>query len=322
MYTAAVIGLGGISWLYDREMPENCITHCSAYQADQRVKLVAGFDPDPEKSAEFSMHTGVTTVDSVEALLALKPDVVSIASPSEHHTAHLERCLGEKVPMIWLEKPVCVSKNDSVSIQGLLSRELTSKVLVGFQRRYLPAYKRLKDVVSDQTLGECTALSIVYSRGLLINAIHMIDILAYVLNEDPVVECVSLSHSRMTANPTFLLRMSSGLSCTVTGLDMDMHSLDITAHFTRGRSSVWHGGFSEFSEVKIENALYPGFSRLIFDTDYQSANEQLIEENKGVMSILLDDLINAHEQGAQPCSNLSTALAAQSIVDGLVESEL
>ena len=319
MYRAAIIGLGDIGWKFDDRITDGKLTHKSAYQTHPETKLACGYDPCAKARHDFSLHTGTKVVDNLNDLLATKPDVVSITSPTHLHAQHLTACLHAKVPMVWLEKPAAQSSIELQEAIKLQHQYQSTTVMVGFQRRYVPVYRRLRDVIEHQQLGRCVCLSIVYSRGLLTNGIHMIDLLPFIADVDANAAIVKLGDVGSDDNPSFLLK-SSALECTVTGIDLDYHSIDLTAHFENGRIQILHGGLTEIVESKVANCLYPGFFHLAAQTDTCQARQQLEAETAGVMPVLLADLIESHKQQKLPQSNLQTSLIAQKIVERVLSS--
>ncbi len=277
--------------------------------------MLVGVDPDPSQCTAFERSTGIATCNSLDSALQMHPDIVSIASPTEFHASHLEQCLQAQVKMIWLEKPISPVLEDSEKLLALQASLGRSAVMVGYQRRYLPVYIRLKQLIQSAALGHCTGISLVYSRGLLTNGVHLLDLLDYLLNGEQPEAVVALPGSSDESNPSFLLSYASGLVCTALGQNIETHSIDVSLHGSAGRAQVLHGGLSERREQQVDNPLYAGFSRLDWVTEGVLSSQVLSDQSAVVMPRLLDDLITAHELGRQPLSNLSTAMSAQHLVD-------
>lgn len=55
-----------------------------------------------------------------------------------------------------------------------------TRVLVGFQRRYMPAYQPLLNT----DLGNLTGIEITYSRGFETNESHLMDLVLWVLGDE------------------------------------------------------------------------------------------------------------------------------------------
>jgi hypothetical protein len=144
----------------------------------------------------------------------------------------------------------------------------------------------------------------------------MVDLLCQLTGDTGPGELLGVTPAKgKMASPSFLVRFADGIACTVTGLDLDYHSIDIAVHFERGRASVIYGGATELREQVIENPLYPGFYRLAPDPGATTASIELEKDAQAVFPAMLDDLIQAHGAGRNPVSSLATALASQELVD-------
>jgi len=318
LYTAAFIGLGDIAWRYDHRMPGNMLTHFSAYQTHSDIRVVAGYDPDEQARDEFSNSTLVDVHECLDDLLSNTPDIVSITSPTEFHAQHLARCLEAEIPMVWLEKPAAHSCEDLLKLIKMQETSSTTTVLVGFQRRYLPVYRRLKTAIETRSMGNCVCLSIVYSRGLLTNGVHLVDLLHFLTGIDSKGEIVRIEDRGTDSSPSFIYKTSE-LECTITGVDLDYHSIDISAHFTEGRIQILHGGLTEIIENKVSNSLYPGFSHLAVIPAQSRSRQELRSDISSVMSSLLNDLISSHCAECSPASDLRSSLVAQEIVERVLQ---
>lgn len=318
--TAALIGLGNIAWRYDMGKADangSCLTHLSTLTSRGDIEVVGGFDSDNAVRTDWTGQTGLTACDNIASLLALKPDIVSICSPNSEHAVHLEFCLNAEVPMIWLEKPATDSLVETDRLLALQRQKAASTILVGFQRRYLPVYRRLKHTLDE--LGPALGVSLVYSRGLETNGSHLIDLLFYLFgdeikwqlscqtSEPPMQYCQEPS-------PSFLIEIDGGPVCTVTGLDLPYHSIDVAIHFDDGRASVLYGGLQETWEKRIENPLFSGFCCLQYPEGGHSQKIDPSAEMRQVFPAMLNDLIAASRSETAPASSLVSARAGQALV--------
>ncbi len=316
---AVILGLGRISWRLDQGLPDangGALTHLSSLRS-RNIQVLAGMDPDTQARAAFEKVTGLATVATVPQALALQPDIVCIASPNAYHGAHLAQALDASIPYIWLEKPATVSYAQTQAL-ALRAEGTASRILVGFQRRYLPIYERLRET---DLLGPIEALQVVYSRGLETNGIHMLDLVS-ALSDDAPVHVLGVSqnptcrHSQ-EPSPSFLLQSQAGLTISVTGLDLDHHSIDITTHHTRGRQSVLYGGATYRQERTAPNPLFPGFFRLFPDRAEGPSQTILDQQTRHVFPMMLEDLISG--AAPQPRSNLTSAANGQRIMEAVLE---
>lgn len=305
---AAIIGLGQIAWRYDGGLPQDgaALTHLATLrQAD--LDILGGADPMAQAREDFSGATGLPSFADLGQVLDQSPDLVTIASPNAVHADHLAACLDAGVKYIWLEKPATTDPAQTLALAEQADR-LGARVLVGFQRRYMPSYQALM----RGDLGQLTGAEVTYSRGLETNGAHMVDLILALLGDQlpdvagvvagpAVVECAEPC-------PSFLLAGPGGVPIAVLGQDLSYHSIDIAAHYTGGRRAVRHGGQSTLAEVKTPNPLFPGFHYLASDLGAQD----VAAEVGAVFPAMLADLMKG--AAPQPLSNLRSAGLGQQIV--------
>ena len=306
---AAIIGLGQIAWRYDGGDPVDgsALTHLSALR-QAGISVIGAYDPDAKARKSFTEETGIKIYDTINGLLAADPDVVTIASPNRFHAEHLKVCLDAGVKYVWLEKPATTDLAEIDELAALASRQ-GARVMVGFQRRYMPCYQALR----QKDLGALIGIDVTYSRGLETNGAHMVDLVLSLLGDKmpSFIGAVSNTQSpthTSEVSPSFLLQGANKVPVTVMGLDLDHHSIDIVVHYSGGRREVRHGGQSALTETKMPNPMFPGFYYL------QSTHgpQDMRNEIGRVFPAMIQDLLHGTEP--QPLSNLNSAGLGQTIV--------
>lgn len=313
-YRAALVGLGNIAWRFDQKIDDVSIglTHASSYMKHDRVEIVGGCSPEQDDRESFEKVYRVQSFKTIEEMIpAVKPDIVSICTPAEHHHDQVMYCLQHSIPMIWLEKPPTTSLG---ALDNLIREngqpQGRSKILVNYQRRFSESYIWLQSLYKDQTLGACRLIQINYSRGLENNGSHLLDILFFIVGLECEYRLKWVSDSR-SASPSFALTFPNGLSVLVAGIDLTYHNIDIMLTFDLGRASVLYGGMVRRIESKVENDLFPGFYRL--------AESKMVHADNGEiqcsMPEALSDLIGAYEDNREPRSSLITARRTQKLME-------
>lgn len=308
---AGIIGLGHIAWRYDKgaQRRGRSLTHLSTYRS-RNMEILAGVDPCESTRAEFYQSTGLHAHEDLDQLLSQSPDVVSITSPTRFHSEHLYACLEAGVRYIWLEKPATTSPSRTHEL-AQRAAELGARVLVGFQRRYMPIYQDL--LVSD--MGDLEGIEITYSRGLETNGSHLVDLAVWLMGDTfPRIHGVTLSRPPRNVSepsPSFILESDEGVVATVLGLDLDYHAIDIVVHYAEGRKAVRWGGQLGQNEVKVPDPLFDGYFRL-GPEDASQLLKDTRSQLTGVFDTVLDDLLDG--EMPQPRSNLLSAYMGQKIV--------
>ncbi|MBU1042428.1 MAG: Gfo/Idh/MocA family oxidoreductase [Proteobacteria bacterium] len=313
--TAALCGLGNISWRFGKDAEGDALCHAEAMLQHPGVRLAGGCDPDSSFRAEFTAHHGLRTFEGLAEMLgALNPHIVSICSPAALHLEHAQRCIEHGVPMIWLEKPPA---GDCSQLRLLLDQQKAqggrSTVLVNYQRRYTPCFVNLRDALRRQTMGRLVRIDVNYSRGLETNGSHLLDQVFFLLGEDLgyTLDWVSGASS---ANPCCGLTTAQGVRIVIQGDELPYHNIDIRATCEGGRLSILHGGMTTEVERIREHECYPGFYRLAQeDASLLGPGGQL-----GAFSTALEDLIEAHRSGRQPISSLRSALSGQVLMERIL----
>ena len=212
--------------------------------------------------------------------------------------------------MIWLEKPVATSYSEIAPLLTLAEQKRrTCTVLVNYQRRYVPSYVALREIVKNKQFGELKDCQISYSKGLETNGSHMLDITLFINDGWSHISAINRGQY-CNSQPSFTLHHTNGCPTRVTGIDLPYHSLDIVATFEAARIAILHGGMSIRFEEKVEHELFPGFYRL--------KDSSIVTLTPGFSTCYLNalnDLINSHKHSTLPQSNLWSAAETMRIIN-------
>lgn len=183
MLKAAVIGVGSIGR-----------NHARVYRESALSKLVGVVDSNPETAAQVGQMLNVPHYSDLDALLnEAKPDVVTIAVPTEHHLAAAKQAIAQGVHVL-VEKPIAPTLAEAQEMIALA--EAAGVVLaVGHIERHNPAITQLIERVKDGALGKIFQLHArrigpfparIRDVGVLLDlATHDLDIMAAVVNQPP-----------------------------------------------------------------------------------------------------------------------------------------
>lgn len=137
---AAVIGCGGIG-----------MRHASALARIPGVELVAVSDIDPTHAADVARRHGGRPVPDIHSVLALAPDIVTIATPDDHHADPACRAL-EAGCDVFCEKPVASTLADARRMNETAHR--TGRRLgVDYNRRFGFGYRTLREWLDRGKIG-------------------------------------------------------------------------------------------------------------------------------------------------------------------------
>ncbi len=136
-----IVGCGGIA-----------NAHVAGYAANG-AKLVAVFDVAQAAAEAMAAKTGAIAAASMEAMIDLQLDAVSICTPP---AVHLENCrpfLEAGIPVL-CEKPLEVDAGQAQALCRLAERHDETPFMTAFCHRFHPPVIALKKLIDDGVLGE------------------------------------------------------------------------------------------------------------------------------------------------------------------------
>lgn len=191
---ALVVGLGQIGMGYDmRHASEQFVlTHARAFQTHPAFELAGGVDPEPARLKSFeSEYARPGYGDLVTALTYLQPEVVAIATPTALHHRTLSAVLDVCNPKaILCEKPLAYDIEQAVAM--VEACEAAGIMLyVNYMRRSDRGVAEIKQRVRDGRIAQPIKGVCWYSKGLLNNGSHFLNLLQHWLGEVTGFEVVS-----------------------------------------------------------------------------------------------------------------------------------
>ena len=200
------------------------------------VSQIAACDPDPERLAPMIAELSIQPFAEFEhALETFAPDAVLICTPPSFHLAQARQAIAAGVH-VFIEKPLSHSMD---GVRALLNDAGESgRVLqVGYNLRFHPAIRKLKQIVEENTIGR-----ILWARaeigqylpdwrpwqdyrqsytarrelggGIILDASHELDYLLWFFGEPLEVLCMASTVSQLAVNvedsASLLLRFASG----------------------------------------------------------------------------------------------------------------
>ncbi len=144
-----VLGCGRVSARY-REVLGQELAH--------RAEVVVAADLDIAKATAFTKAVGGEPVDSIEALIAYKPDLVCVMTESGNHAAHAIQLVRAGLNIL-VEKPVALRLEDALALEDE-ARAAGVLCAVVKQNRYNPAMRFLRRAVDEGRIGRLVTAGI------------------------------------------------------------------------------------------------------------------------------------------------------------------
>lgn len=261
---------------YDVDLPiDNILSHSRAFDLNPRSTLLGGVDPDKERRDVFSNHYSAPVFPSVKmALRCLKPQIVVIAAPTDKHAEILSEILILSKPSVILcEKPLSYSLALASSMVDACEKSNT-RLFVNYMRRADSAVLQIKQMIETGQIQVPFTGSATYSKGIVHNGTHMIDLLSFWFGA-PVVEAISIDQTCPKNNdgtPDATLRFASGsIQLKASRGPQDEFSLTlgcsngVLEYQDFGKSVTWNpmpiplmsyeNNTKSFSDEKIESSM-------------------------------------------------------------------
>lgn len=257
-YRGAIIGLGFIGGAdpvsaeaLGQRVEDLDGTHAHAMLGHPQVELVAGSSRDAGRRERFAARTQARVyADWRELLERETPDIVSVATYAPQHAEITVECARRGVRAIYCEKPLATRLKDAEQMLAACA-ERGALLAVNHNRRFHPHYRRLRDLVAADELGELTSVGVEWGSGRLGNVgTHVFNAVTMLVGRQ--VEAVSatldLTGRPDCRGPAFsdpggwgLLRLEGGLIAAFDAADRGAMPAAIRLNGSQGRASTGNG---------------------------------------------------------------------------------
>lgn len=262
-YQAAVIGCGRIGaevFNYKKEIRP--ATHAGAYQNHSMIKLAGLVDINQKKLKLVSKYfPGVPLFALAEEMLKeIKPDIVSIAVPTDSHLPLVKLAAKFKTKAIVCEKPIANSLKEAVEMIKIC-KENKSLLLVNHHRRFDPLIRDWKKKVKKGIIGKIIQGSCYCYNGLFNNGSHMVDLLIFFLGRPNWVRAVvnkKTSWKKDDKDLDALLGFKEGALATMQSLPKNYVFSDFYFYGSKGRIAIKKTACEVEYQKLIKNKHYKG----------------------------------------------------------------
>ena len=305
---AGIIGCGRIAGLYSLECTSDfSLTHACGYTKNDKVELVAVCDPSEHARKKFSKAWKIPNSfsNSEEMLDNVDLDIISICSPTDYRLNAFEHISRIKaIKGIFCEKPLANSLEESIKIFEL-SKDIN--VAVNYFRRWNPSLKKIYENLREEKYGKVISVNCVYTKGLLVNGSHMIDLLCWFFGT-PINAIPFNTYKRedMDHGVSFTLTFEQGIDATVINLPNAPYVyLEIDIFTNLGKLTISQRGQRVYWYEKQKDTNYQCLEKLSLisqkETEWQNCPSQAIDElinvinNKGELSCTIQDALRVNE---------------------------
>jgi len=314
-----IVGCGNVAGGYDMaggdvRFP---LSHAGAYRHHGGFDLRACVEPDDHRREGFMRHWGIAEgAASMQELLdrGCRADVVAICSPTARHAEHLAAALRFGPRLVVCEKPVTPSLTETRHWVERYEAEGVA-LLVNHTRRWAPDVVRLARALAEGARGRLRSVSGTYSKGLLNNGSHMLDLLRMLCGDLAVVAAGEPRSDFFAHDPSvpFLLRSGAGVPIAVNVADAADYSIfELQLVTSDGVTAMEEGGQRWRERVVVPSATFAGYRAL-------DAGRFVDGEYRLAMTRMIANQLEFLQSGAPIACTGRDALAAQELCARVLE---
>ena len=181
-----VVGLGNIGMKYDLdlEFEEFVLTHCAAISGHNDFVLSAGVDLNKESRDIFEGTFNSPAFDNIDiAIKEVRPAVGVICCPTnDHYAALISLVESQDIKAIFCEKPLSYDIIEAQEMVNICAK-YDVPLYVNYMRRADPNVVEIKRRITSGEIAGPIKVSAWYSKGLLNNGSHLVDLASYWLGD-------------------------------------------------------------------------------------------------------------------------------------------
>lgn len=313
-----LIGCGNIAGGFDaaRDPQAPPLTHAGAFTRDARFRVQACVDPDHSRReafmARWSVPLGATRVEELP-LAAQHAEIVAICSPTACHEQHLAEALRLRPRLIFCEKPLTPTLASSRHwVQQCAAAGVS--LAVNHNRRWAPDVSRLAEDLAAGRWGAVRSATGFYSKGLLNNGGHLLDLLGRLLGPMQVLAAGAPVWDFWPDDPSVpaLLRSVAGVPVQLaTGHAGDYAIFELSLITEAGVITMEDGGQAWRLRRAAASSSFSGYRSL-------DAGERIAGQYQLAMACAVDNIALHLLQGEALACDGSHALAAQQLCEALL----
>ncbi len=317
-FRAAVIGCGFIGCGQPLSGADvGVFSHAEAYLASDSTSLVALCDSSPVRLDQLSTRfRDIATCISIDDCLEKhQPEIVSIATPDETHFAMaMKVCAFPSVRGVLLEKPIALTSLEGHQIVAAAAAN-NVRLAVNYSRRYTKRFQFIAEQIKAGVLGDVQTIFGLYTKGILHNGSHWIDLLdMFGFQVKRVVAHLSVVVNKLDPTPNVTFDLPHG-SAFLAGCDerhFTVFEMDIVG--TLGRVRINDGGFSVAWSQAQPSERFPGYTVLAPDIGKCDGGM------KDAMLNAVQDLTASVLTGKKPLSPAETAVTTIEVCQAVLQS--
>ncbi len=176
-----IVGCGKIAGGFDalRSPEQMPLSHAGAFTKHGRYRILACVEPMPARRAEFMQRWAVPEGYADLSALAShtgRYDVISVCSPTSEHYRSVKVAIALNPRLIFCEKPLAPQLSQASELVEAC-RLAGIPLAVNYTRRWDTDLVQLAADLKNGVWGAVRSVTGVYTKGILNNGSHMVDLL-------------------------------------------------------------------------------------------------------------------------------------------------
>ena len=152
-YKVAIVGCGQICR----------VRHAPEYAENPSTELIGFYDMNLDRAKELAAQYHCQAFDSLDALLAAKPDLVSVCSANTDHARSAIAALEHGCDVL-CEKPMAVTLADCEAMLAAAQRT-GKRLLIGHNQRLAPAHQEARRLIKEGAIGKVLTFHTTFGHG-------------------------------------------------------------------------------------------------------------------------------------------------------------
>jgi UDP-N-acetylglucosamine 3-dehydrogenase len=201
--------------------------HARVYKELAETELLAICDIDAERASNVAKQFGVTPYTSAEKMFKSEDiQAVSVCTWSTSLAKEATKAV-KNGKHVLVEKPMAANKKQAENLHET-DEKMGVHLTVGFLMRFIPGLQRMKKAVEDKAIGELVCANAkrvsqwperIGDVGVVKDtAIHDIDVMLYLFNEDPIAvyaKTGNMRHKKFEDYAQIMLTFKGGKSAFI-----------------------------------------------------------------------------------------------------------
>ncbi|MEI8218430.1 MAG: Gfo/Idh/MocA family oxidoreductase [Elusimicrobiota bacterium] len=318
-YKAAIIGCGKIGGGFDAmpgEMP--VYTHAGAYSMNKQIRLTAVADINIDRLSKFAKKWKISnTYRSYEELFNNETiDIVSVCTTKDLHYDIIKSAVKHDVKIVFCEKPFT---GDFIQAKNAVSMCEAKRITlsINFTRRFTQSHQRIKTIIDSGRLGTIQSVNCYYTKGMINNGSHAINLLTYFFGAPAFVRSLSMFDTKPVLadydiSGVLYFKMFMGTIIACSAEHFSLFEIDIIG--SNGRIKIDNSGYDIRWHKVQTSRVFKGYREL--------SREGLVIESdmEDAMRNALDNTIKGYENKQKLLCSGRDTLSTLKIIDAAVSS--